>query len=108
MDNNISKPYTTIETKLEELTETSERLEILRKVNQFLKLFNKFKSNLTDLPKASLYLHQIEKLLENNSLRGIQVVDEEVDYLHKQSIEIKSETKQLLLNAIKIGVFLKI
>lgn len=104
MDQNISQPYTIIESKLEELSETSEKLEILRKINQFLKLFNKLKANITDLPKASLYLFQIEKILENNSLRGIQIVDEEIDFLNKKSIEIKSETKQSLLNAIKIGV----
>ncbi|KAL0486202.1 oligomeric Golgi complex subunit 5 [Acrasis kona] len=108
LQSSIGSSYNNIKGRLRQLSNMWEATEMLRKVDRFLKSLSKLKAAYSDhtltaldLNKAALPLFELEEMLRDQDLQGIDVVQSEVAFIKKTGSGLRSASKQQLTQAIQ-------
>lgn len=116
----IAEPYKQIKTKSRQLASLHDTVELLRSVIRSLRQLKKLQEMMesgganTDLAKAAQLYNEIETLRKENSLAGVEVVDEEIPWLLEVGNQIRSEAMKGLesgmeaLNQAEVGSILQV
>ena len=114
----LTTPYTQVQNKVQELQNIWGTTEILRRLGKFLSLMNKVREHQRtlskaseqgkastaslDLPKEAKSLRDLEVLLteQEGSLRGIDIVDKEAEWLKKSSESVRVRAHEMLKHGL--------
>jgi hypothetical protein len=111
LQENIGKSHQKIEKNLKELKNNIQCKELLRSTGFFLRHLKQLKENKNseyfDLAKASISIFELEKLSDSKVLRGIKVIDKNLEFIRITGVEIRKKSKEMLENGMKNGVIQK-
>eukprot|EP01080_Neovahlkampfia_damariscottae_P009810 gene9810-2135_t len=107
LQENVGNSHQKIEGMLSELKRNLDTKELLRKTAYFLKHLQNLKENKNseefDLAKASISIFELEKISDSKHLRGIKVIDKNLEFIRKMGIEIRKKTKEMFENGMETG-----
>ncbi|RKO88423.1 Golgi transport complex subunit 5-domain-containing protein, partial [Blyttiomyces helicus] len=96
----IRDPYLAIQACTLQLDRIQAASEVLRRVMRFLYLVRRLDTQLPggekDLPKAALSINELESILQESDLSGIEVVDAEIQTIADAKRQIAAEAEKLL------------
>eukprot|EP01103_Thecamoeba_quadrilineata_P007480 TRINITY_DN17354_c0_g1_i1.p1 TRINITY_DN17354_c0_g1~~TRINITY_DN17354_c0_g1_i1.p1 ORF type:complete len:764 (+),score=135.41 TRINITY_DN17354_c0_g1_i1:36-2327(+) len=105
--NELAEPYINIKTKTQQLERVHIVSDLLRKIIRFLSLSSHLRrcinpsNGIRELPKAAQCLHEINLLQKEESLTGITVIDEEMNYILQSEQEILSQASRILIQGLE-------
>ncbi|KPA84955.1 hypothetical protein ABB37_01395 [Leptomonas pyrrhocoris] len=97
----IEEPYTQLQSRVRELEATQEATQLLQSTLRFLSLTGRLQEQLAatpniDIIRASYTLKELEEVLQEDSIRSLQVVDAQLPAVERYATTIRSKAHDLL------------
>lgn len=97
----IEEPYTQLQSRVRELEATQEVMQLLQSTLRFLSLTGRLQEQLAatpnlDIIRASYTLRELEEVLQEDSIRSLQVVDAQLTAVERYATTIRSKAHDLL------------
>lgn len=100
----VREPYCHVQRTSTELRNATTALDLLRAVHRFLALVAKLKESATsDIARASKILRELEELLADQDLRGVECVEAELPAVSAASQSVRAQATELLRTAMAGG-----
>jgi hypothetical protein len=96
----IRDPYAQVEAGVAELRNSTAALNTLRAVYRFLSLVGKFKECANDVARSARLLREVEDILAEHDLSGIEPVDAAMPVVSKTSAAVRSKALEILRSAM--------
>lgn len=97
----MEEPYVQLQSKVRELEATQEAMQLLQSTLRLLSLTARLQEQVAatptfDVVRASYTLRELEEVLQNGSIRGLQVVDAQLPVVERHATTIRSKAHELL------------
>lgn len=96
----IRDPYTHVQSAVTELRNSTAALEMMRAVSRFLSYTAKLRESVDDPARAARLLRDIEEVLNDYDLAGIDAVDAELPLVSKASASVRTKALEMLRSAM--------
>ncbi|CBZ29719.1 conserved hypothetical protein [Leishmania mexicana MHOM/GT/2001/U1103] len=97
----IEEPYMQLQSRVKELEATQEVMQLLQSTLRFLSLTARLQEQLTttssvDIVRSSYTLKELEEVLQDGSVRSLQVVEAQLPAVERHATTIRSKAHELL------------